>query len=283
MVNDTNPGGSGGTATGFFGDWYANGGSPVAARPAPTTAATDRPGDRRPVRRRRQELRALVRRHHPDPGLGRRAGQPGQAHPGDLERARRHRDNDGTRHLRRHRVQVLAAGLPADAAAPALELADGGLHAGQPGAVGDRHEPGPGHASLTGQGFKVKVADDACGSKEARATSPSTARTSPSRAPPSRCACPAGSAPQLQLQPTPDPVRPDRRFHRVSGRASRRRAQPLPGTADEADRAVAALTGSAPDRQVVRIAPPVSHCDQARSSRRSPGRAAWSGRWRSGS
>jgi membrane peptidoglycan carboxypeptidase len=32
MVNDTNPGGTGGTSTRFFGDWYNNGGSPIAGK-----------------------------------------------------------------------------------------------------------------------------------------------------------------------------------------------------------------------------------------------------------
>ncbi len=32
MVNDTNPGGTGGTSTGFFGNWYGSGGSPVAGK-----------------------------------------------------------------------------------------------------------------------------------------------------------------------------------------------------------------------------------------------------------
>jgi membrane peptidoglycan carboxypeptidase len=32
MVNDTNPGGTGGTSTGFFSSWYSQGGSPVAGK-----------------------------------------------------------------------------------------------------------------------------------------------------------------------------------------------------------------------------------------------------------
>jgi membrane peptidoglycan carboxypeptidase len=40
MVNDTNPGGTGGTSTGFFNSWYGNGGSPVAGKTGTNNSCT---------------------------------------------------------------------------------------------------------------------------------------------------------------------------------------------------------------------------------------------------
>ncbi|HJQ03757.1 MAG TPA: penicillin-binding protein [Jatrophihabitans sp.] len=40
MVNDTNPAGTGGTATGFFSGWYGNGGSPVAGKTGTNNSCT---------------------------------------------------------------------------------------------------------------------------------------------------------------------------------------------------------------------------------------------------
>lgn len=43
MVNDTNPRGTGGTSTGFFQNWYNNGGSPVAGKTGTNNSCTPNP------------------------------------------------------------------------------------------------------------------------------------------------------------------------------------------------------------------------------------------------
>ena len=115
-------------------------------------------------RGRRQELRALVRRHHPDAGLGGRAGQPGQL-PW-VQRAGVTANNNGSDTFGAYAVPVLAAGLPAGAAGPAVELADGGLHPGQPGGPGDRAVDRRRQPAADHDGWKVKVVTNyTCGSK----------------------------------------------------------------------------------------------------------------------
>lgn len=45
MVNDTNPSGTGGTSTGYFGNWYGNGGSPVAGKTGTNNSCVTQAGE----------------------------------------------------------------------------------------------------------------------------------------------------------------------------------------------------------------------------------------------